>query len=123
MGSGISEFLVMGLCFWVCFFSSSLVSVSSQNAVGNGSNVEGTVFIDGKSAIGRIDDDFICATLDWWPPEKCDYGTCSWGRASLLNLVCLFLHKLVFCWNYFLNLILAHLVLGDVIMHVLLSEF
>ncbi|XP_024024267.1 heparanase-like protein 3 [Morus notabilis] len=86
MGSGISEFLVMGLCFWVCFFSFSLVSVSSQNAVGNGSNVEGTVFIDGKSAIGRIDDDFICATLDWWPPEKCDYGTCSWGRASLLNL-------------------------------------
>lgn len=46
----------------------------------------GTVSIDGKSAVGKIDDDFVCATLDWWPPEKCDYGTCSWGRASLLNL-------------------------------------
>ncbi|KAK0571158.1 hypothetical protein LWI29_011910 [Acer saccharum] len=47
---------------------------------------ESSVFIDGKTVIGRIDDDFICTTLDWWPPEKCDYGTCSWGRASLLNL-------------------------------------
>lgn len=48
--------------------------------------VRGRVLIDGKSAIGGIDEDFVCATLDWWPPEKCDYGTCSWGRASLLNL-------------------------------------
>ncbi|RZC52146.1 hypothetical protein C5167_020571 [Papaver somniferum] len=48
--------------------------------------VKGNVFIDGRVAIGSTDDDFICATLDWWPPEKCDYGTCSWGLASLLNL-------------------------------------
>ncbi|CAK9163528.1 unnamed protein product, partial [Ilex paraguariensis] len=48
--------------------------------------VQGTVLVDGKSAIGRIDSHFICATLDWWPPEKCDYGTCSWDHASLLNL-------------------------------------
>lgn len=48
--------------------------------------LRGRVLIDGKSAIGGIDEDFVCATLDWWPPEKCDYGTCSWGQASLLNL-------------------------------------
>lgn len=89
MGSQISELLKMGLCFLVCFLSLSLVSVSSQSVEGNGS-IQGTVSIDGKVTIGRIDDDFICATLDWWPPEKCDYGTCSWGHASLLNLVCRF---------------------------------
>jgi heparanase 1 len=42
--------------------------------------------VEGVFAIGETDEDFICATLDWWPPEKCDYGTCSWGHASLLNL-------------------------------------
>lgn len=54
--------------------------------------LEGTVSVDGGegAAIGKIDDDFICATLDWWPPEKCDYGSCPWGHASLLNLVCFF---------------------------------
>ncbi|KAF4373109.1 hypothetical protein F8388_019291 [Cannabis sativa] len=50
------------------------------------STENGTVYINGSSAIGRIDDDFVCVTLDWWPPHKCDYGTCSWGNASLLNL-------------------------------------
>lgn len=62
--------------------------------------INGTVFINGTVPIGRIDDDFVCATLDWWPPEKCDYGTCSWGRASLLDLVSSsigfqFYHKIV----------------------------
>lgn len=56
--------------------------------------LRGRVLIDGKSAIGGIDEDFVCATLDWWPPEKCDYGTCSWGQASLLNLVNFYLFSL-----------------------------
>ncbi|KAK9032448.1 hypothetical protein V6N11_056712 [Hibiscus sabdariffa] len=75
----------MGFCFWVCFvfLSCSLSFVSSLVA---NATVDGAVFIDGKAPIGTIDDDFVCATLDWWPPEKCDYGTCSWGLAGLLNL-------------------------------------
>lgn len=47
----------------------------------------GNVFIDGERGIAETDTDFICATMDWWPPEKCDYGSCSWGYASLLNVV------------------------------------
>ncbi|KAK0572557.1 hypothetical protein LWI29_033445 [Acer saccharum] len=62
------------------------VSRSSIGGMFPNPESESSVFIDGKTVIGRIDDDFICTTLDWWPPEKCDYGTCSWGRASLLNL-------------------------------------
>jgi heparanase 1 len=61
---------------------------------------KGTVIIDGSSVIGNIDDDFVCATLDWWPPQKCDYGTCSWGLASLLNLVFFFI---IFCSNFVLE--------------------
>ncbi|RVW43824.1 Heparanase-like protein 3 [Vitis vinifera] len=80
-----SLFWLMGLCFWVFVFSYSFSTVNADTA-GGGANVEGTVFIDGKAHIGKIDNDFVCATLDWWPPEKCDYGTCSWGHASLLNL-------------------------------------
>lgn len=73
---------LLGLILWVFFFFHS-----SKSVVSGAGTVEGSVFIDGRVAIGKIDDDFICATLDWWPPEKCDYGSCSWGRASLLNLV------------------------------------
>ena len=81
-----SQIWVVGMCFWMCVLSYSFTSVSSW-IVEDGA-VEGIVFIDGEAAIGKIDDDFVCATIDWWPPEKCDYGTCSWGHASLLNLVC-----------------------------------
>lgn len=45
------------------------------------------VEVDGRAPIAEVDGEgFICATLDWWPPQKCDYGTCSWDHASLLNL-------------------------------------
>ncbi|XP_044471151.1 heparanase-like protein 3 [Mangifera indica] len=71
---GFERWLV-GLCFLSLHFISCYGSV-----------VEGSVFIDEKTVIGRIDDDFICATMDWWPPEKCDYGTCSWGKTSMLTL-------------------------------------
>ena len=64
-----------------------LVVVTSIIRGGSGNVISGTVFVNGTASIGRTDDNFICATVDWWPTEKCDYGTCSWGRASLLNLV------------------------------------
>lgn len=51
----------------------------------------GVAAVDGRRAIASTAEDFICATLDWWPPDKCDYGTCAWGRAGLLNLVTSFL--------------------------------
>ncbi|KAM0065837.1 putative glycosidase [Helianthus debilis subsp. tardiflorus] len=68
-------FLLLVLCF-----SSNMIHSLSVNVT------EGSVSISGTTSIGFIDEDFICATLDWWPPEKCDYGSCSWGNASLLNL-------------------------------------
>ncbi|KAE9602321.1 hypothetical protein Lal_00049594 [Lupinus albus] len=74
---------LMGRCSWIyyllclCFIVVNVEGDATEN---------GSVLIHGKSLIGKIDDDFVCATLDWWPPEKCDYGRCSWGLASLLNL-------------------------------------
>ncbi|KAL6965535.1 heparanase [Sarracenia purpurea var. burkii] len=77
--------LAMEFYIWFCFFTLSFVFVKSQFEA-KYQTVGGSVFIDGESAIGMTDSNFICATLDWWPPEKCDYGTCSWDQASLLNL-------------------------------------
>ncbi|XLU61593.1 hypothetical protein S245_020802 [Arachis hypogaea] len=69
----------------------SLLSFTGVNAMhgreSSGHEAVKGIMIHGKSHIGRIDDDFVCATLDWWRPQKCDYGTFSWGHAFLLNLV------------------------------------
>ncbi|KAL4318818.1 hypothetical protein GQ457_18G014750 [Hibiscus cannabinus] len=84
--------LLLLLYIWLRWMDGGSVFVSS-----NGTVVSGTVSVNGTASIARTDDTFICATLDWWPPEKCDYGTCSWGRASLLNLVsCLSLNLWAF---------------------------
>ncbi|GMI63492.1 glucuronidase 1 [Hibiscus trionum] len=44
------------------------------------------VVIHGAASIAKIDDNFVCVTLDWWPAEKCDYNQCPWGKAGILNL-------------------------------------
>ncbi|GMI83863.1 glucuronidase 3 [Hibiscus trionum] len=74
-------FKLLLLYLWLHWMDEGSVFVSS-----NGTVMSGTVLVNGTASIAKTDDNFVCATLDWWPPQKCDYGTCSWGRASLLNL-------------------------------------
>ncbi|KAK3140077.1 hypothetical protein QOZ80_5AG0395320 [Eleusine coracana subsp. coracana] len=45
-----------------------------------------TVIIRGSETIASTSNEFVCATIDWWPPEKCNYDQCPWGQASVLNL-------------------------------------
>ncbi|MQL84038.1 hypothetical protein Taro_016540 [Colocasia esculenta] len=47
---------------------------------------EVTLTVTSGKPIAETDENFICATLDWWPPEKCDFGQCPWGLSSILNL-------------------------------------
>ncbi|QHO29024.1 Heparanase-like protein [Arachis hypogaea] len=42
--------------------------------------------VKGVTNIATTDENFICATLDWWPSDKCDYNQCPWGKAGILNL-------------------------------------
>ncbi|KAG5039426.1 hypothetical protein JHK85_011902 [Glycine max] len=46
----------------------------------------GSILVDGIQAIAETDDNFICATIDWWPHDKCDYNYCPWGDSSAVNL-------------------------------------
>ncbi|OWM89493.1 hypothetical protein CDL15_Pgr024241 [Punica granatum] len=52
----------------------------------SGEAEEVKVRVRGVTSIATTDDNFVCATLDWWPANKCDYGQCPWGQAGLFNL-------------------------------------
>ncbi|OIS98006.1 PREDICTED: heparanase-like protein 3 [Nicotiana attenuata] len=85
MASLFSCFL--GLYFLLLLLYNSQCSRAEESPSKSSAIFEkGSIYIDGSAAIAKIDEDFICATLDWWPSNKCDYGTCSWGNSSLLNL-------------------------------------
>lgn len=43
--------------------------------------------IDTSSTIATTDANYICATIDWWPKDKCNYNSCPWGQSSAINLV------------------------------------
>ncbi|XP_008805083.2 heparanase-like protein 2 [Phoenix dactylifera] len=45
-----------------------------------------TVTVKAVTTIAQTDDNFICATIDWWPKEKCNYNMCPWYNSSIINL-------------------------------------
>ncbi|KAL8035442.1 hypothetical protein ABFX02_12G097000 [Erythranthe guttata] len=56
--------------FWVCIAAAEEVKLT----------------VKGVNSIAKTDDNFICATLDWWPQNKCDYNQCPWAKSGILNL-------------------------------------
>ena len=74
----------MGIHLGLFLFLASLRMTLSQDVE------HGSVLVDGIQAIAETDDNFICATIDWWPHDKCDYNYCPWGDSSAVNLVSIF---------------------------------
>ncbi|KAK8918363.1 Heparanase-like protein 2 [Platanthera zijinensis] len=70
----------MMLKLTLLLFIYSLPVILSQD------NLRVNITVNGSVTIAETDDNFICATMDWWPPEKCDNQQCPWGNASVLNL-------------------------------------
>ena len=44
-----------------------------------------SITVNAAEALAESSADFVCVNMDWWPPEKCDYGKCAWGNASILR--------------------------------------
>ncbi|KEH31988.1 heparanase-like protein 1 isoform X1 [Medicago truncatula] len=70
----------MGFHLALFLFLASLRLISTQDIE------HGSIEVNGVQGIAENDDNFICATIDWWPQEKCDYNYCPWGSSSVLNL-------------------------------------
>ncbi|KAL3528443.1 hypothetical protein ACH5RR_007765 [Cinchona calisaya] len=70
----------MGWRAFAVIFLVHLPSILAQNI---GSAV---LVIDSTAKVAETDANYICATIDWWPKEKCNYNQCPWGSSSLLNL-------------------------------------
>lgn len=69
---------------YLLLFSLLLLTYSSLSSALRAEDA--TIAIDGTRAVANTDVNYICATIDWWPPEKCNYNQCPWGSSSILNL-------------------------------------
>ncbi|KAK1263807.1 Heparanase-like protein 1 [Acorus gramineus] len=47
--------------------------------------VKATVVVYGAEAVAETDENFVCATIDWWHPSKCS-NQCPFGLSYVLNL-------------------------------------
>lgn len=70
----------MGLVKFIFFLLAFLPEILGQD------NANAVLLINGTKTIAETDDNFICATIDWWPEDKCDYNQCPWGSSSVINL-------------------------------------
>lgn len=80
----------MGFSLSLFFFLASLPGILAQQVT------HATITVDGTVTMAKTDDNFVCATLDWWPHDKCNYNHCPWWYSSVINLVSIF--KLCFLW-------------------------
>lgn len=56
-----------------------------KKAAGDGGQL--TVEVETGSILATTDAAYVCATLDWYPSDRCSYGSCSWAQAGILTLV------------------------------------
>nr|KYP33356.1 Heparanase-like protein 2 [Cajanus cajan] len=62
----------------LCYVVLLLFSLSSAK--------DAKIVVNGVTSIATTNNNFICATLDWWPANKCNYNDCPWGQTGILNL-------------------------------------
>ncbi|KAJ7978480.1 Heparanase-like protein [Quillaja saponaria] len=70
----------MGFRLTLFLFLASLPVILTQEIT------HAEILVDGTQKVAETDDSFICATLDWWPHDKCNYNQCPWGYTSVTNL-------------------------------------
>ncbi|KAK9750635.1 hypothetical protein RND81_02G209600 [Saponaria officinalis] len=80
--------IVLIITSWLLIVTiSTCLGANNTEDYNSNNNKEGVIVtIRGATSIAKTDDNFICATLDWWPSTKCDYGHCPWSNSSILNL-------------------------------------
>lgn len=71
----------MGICVALFGILTYLPAFLSQEAS------ETTLIINGTTPIATTDANYVCATIDWWPHDKCNYNNCPWGYSSVINMV------------------------------------
>lgn len=71
----------MGFRLLLLLFLASLSAIWAQNVE------DDVIIVNGTEAIANTDANYVCATIDWWPAEKCNYDQCPWGSSSIINLV------------------------------------
>ncbi|KAL2935305.1 Heparanase-like protein 1 [Bienertia sinuspersici] len=64
----------------LCLLLACIPSILSQNIAG------ANLGVNGAHVIAETDENYVCATIDWWPHNKCDYNQCPWGYSSIMNL-------------------------------------
>ncbi|KAF5179913.1 Heparanase-like protein, partial [Thalictrum thalictroides] len=69
----------MGFLLPLFLFVAYLYGVSAQGPTTNAT----TIIVKSAAKIAETDDQFICATLDWWPSDKCNYNDCPWGNSTV----------------------------------------
>lgn len=72
--------------FFLLSYFQSIITYFAYSCNGISISTSASLAIDDTSVLSYTDDIWSCVCMDWWPPDKCDYGACSWHNNSILNV-------------------------------------
>lgn len=69
------------------FWASLVICLAFAPATFSQEIEDAAVVINTTMPIANTDTNYICATIDWWPHDKCNYDQCPWRHySSVINL-------------------------------------
>jgi heparanase 1 len=85
---------IMGFIITLFLLMVSLPAILLAQEINFAKMLIANIVVNGTTTIGETDNNYICATIDWFPSDTCGYNHCMQQNSSAITLVSIYIYPL-----------------------------